>query len=812
MKNLNKLTAIALSALFATMQVSNAAIDTGLGNGLGGAVIKDSGSFTPGKGLVGVETGDNYATLNFNDTTMVHWDTLNVGRGETLNFNTVDGANNISVINKVLNGMSYFKGNINADSGIGQLIISNPNGVLFDGAKFTTAGDAIITAQKVYMNNNREIVYGNEYNAVDPANRPFHMEIVNSDFNVGGELHFMSPTLLAANRANHRFSAGKGVKFTTSNGQDYFVDYALECKDCTNGENYKEISSMRLDAIQVDGDVYVVNNDKGIVKFVNGGEINGNLDVKSNGSASLNYVFKGLGATETAQTTATGKVLHVAGDANVKANGVMAYARDTKVDGNLNITNGGGFVEVYDVNVGKDMNLTTIAESENPCGYKHFIHVNGNTTVGGFADLNSDGIVDVADIALSMDLQKDIEQHMTNNTYSEKADLNSDGVIDVADITTLIDIKHDIEQHLINGTPLGNATINSVNNIHIGNYDIKQGELLPGKFTVAGTLTAHADDGHVMTTIDVNANKVDFASNKLNILGSEDAVITANEYSFKSNGYIGALKATPDKTVAEHVIDVMENYKFIPNDTDNHGYITIAGGKIEPYGTITGPGHITNIETPKDANTYIRSDKDILLTGANAGNINLTTNRSTIEITGDNVHAQNINIGPETDYLKLDFEGRDFTTNYTNIKDEKVVTIAPDEKITYELADGNYNLSTLEPGEKTTDLVGPKGNPQPSDDKPQPSDDKPQPSDDKPQPSDDNPQPSDDNPSPALRKPTNDDNVKVMRNWTPENITASQPTTPVAFAADLDEDELAGPVRKNVDGSVTVVRALTPIQ
>ena len=43
--------------------------------------------------------------------------------------------------------MSKIYGQINADNGIGNLIISNPNGVLFDGAKFTTAGDVMVTTK-----------------------------------------------------------------------------------------------------------------------------------------------------------------------------------------------------------------------------------------------------------------------------------------------------------------------------------------------------------------------------------------------------------------------------------------------------------------------------------------------------------------------------------------------------------------------------------------------------------------------------------------------------------------------------------------
>ena len=53
--------------------------------------------------------------------------------------------------------------------------------------------------------------------------------------------------------------------------------------------------------------------------------------------------------------------------------------------------------------------------------------------------------------------------------------------------------------------------------------------------------------------------------------------------------------------------------------------------------------------------------------------------------------------------------------------------------------------------------------------------------------------------------PPTDDNVRV-RNIVPEDPMKPLVNTPVAYAADMDEDE-AAPCRKNVDGSVTVVRA-----
>ena len=673
-----KVSALVLTTVFAMMQVS-AAIDTGLGAGNGGAVINHTDN-----NFAGMTTGTNSATLNFKGNSHVNWNTLNVNKGETLNFGTVDNAKGVTVINTVNSGMSNIYGQINADQGIGHLVISNPNGVLFDGAKFTTAGDVTINTDASFYNpkwvDNPEYLTG-----LKPGTAGEMLTIKNSDFKVGGDMNFIAPSM---NVVKSAFNAknGKGdVRFTTTNGQDYIITDNTGCSNgcCGSscGKTYTETQALRLEAVQVDGDVYITS-DKGVVKTVGGGQFNGNLNIQSDGSVALNYVDNG-------------EILNVTGDINAKANGTLMYARNTKVGGNLNMTNGGGFLEVGNVQVGKDMNLKTIAESENPYGYKHFVHVIGKTKVGG------------------------------------------------------------------------DATINSENNIHIGNYNFEEKRLLDGNLEVGGKLTAHANNGHVMTTINVKADKIDYTSDKLNVLTDDKAVLTANEYSFKSNGYIGGLKEYTDAngktyTTADQVISLMENYTYIPKDIKSHAYTTIAGGKI------------TNIEAPKDSQVYIASNGDVVLTGANAGDINLTAYRKRIDIQGPNVHANNINVGPETDYLKVEYKGRDFTTNYTNIKDGKVVTIKPNEEITYELADGNYNQPTLKPTEDKTYLIGPNFIPVPPGPDPEPT-------------------------------PPDDDNVRV-KNWVPDDPTKPMANTPVAYAADLDEEEDV-PCRKNVDGSVTVVRA-----
>ena len=545
-----KVKALALSAVFAVMQVS-AAVDTGLGKGLGGAVMNGVGG-----GYAGLEKGTNSATLKFNGNTHVNWNTLNVNKGETLNFNAVDGAKGLTVLNTVNNGMSTIYGSINANSGISKLIISNPNGVLFDGAKFSTAGDTLITTQPMTA----KLVDGAfTVQKVTTADTVGMVTINNSDFSVGGEFNILSPSM---NVVSGAISAANGVKLVTANGQDYL-----------SVGNEAPVSSIRLEAVNIDGNVYIVSG-KGIVKTVNGGDIKGNLTINSDDSVSLNYVHND-------------KILHVAGDTNVTGNGQLMYAKKMKADGNVTLENGGGYLEVSDVTVAKDMNLKTVAKSENPDGFKHFVHVIGDN-----------------------------------------------------------DIK-------------GNFTIDSKDNIHIGNYKLKEetvpngccgtktvynyaeSELLPGSLKVGKILKATSHDGHIMTTVDVKADTIDLTAEKLNVLSDDKALLTANQYKFSSNGYLGGITDYTDangKTMSktEQIITLMENYTYIPKDIKSHAYTQIAGGKI------------TKLETPNNAQAFIGSKGDVIVTGANAGDVNLTAYDKRIEITGNKVHANNFNIGNET--------------------------------------------------------------------------------------------------------------------------------------------------------------------
>lgn len=652
-----KLSAMTLCTLFASMQIAAAA-------GLSDSSI----NFTEG-GFVGSSTGQNSMDLNFNGNSHVNWNSLNVGKGETLNFNAVDGASGLTIVNTVNKGMTTVYGTINSNQGIAKLIISNPNGMLFDGASFTTAGDLLLTTQPLdvkfvdgVMN-----VSGMNQAAVNGVKI-----INNSNFSIGGEFNITAPTIEAVQSA---IKANKGFKLVTADGQNYLV-----CPTTSNDERH---IAVRLEAVSIDGDVYITSG-KDLVKIVNGGEIKGNLNVNTDGNVALNY-------------TNNGEKLKVTGDVNVENDGRISYLRNSEVGGNVKMHNSGGFLEVKDIDVKGNVDLKTTVKTNE--GVKHFVHVVGDNKIGG------------------------------------------------------------------------NLNVDSIHNIHIGGYDDGLSHLAQGSLEVGGDINAHAREGSIAVTVDTSANKIALTSDTLNIITNGKAVLSANDYEFSAKHYIGGVNSK------DKLINVMENY--IPLDSVKTGaYMNIKGGNVN------------KIEAQK---AYIKSQNDMKVNGIKAGEVYLTADQADIKIDKDN-HADLITVGGETKNLTVELpsNSRDYTLKYTNIKDTEVITIDPETEITYDMANGKNGWNKGTQTKDNTYLVVPGKDPDP--DQPDP-----------PTP------PGPDDPDPVI--PQDNDNVKILNNLQRDQIAsaidANQVATPVAFAADLD-DEIDTGVRKNVDGSVTVVRPYTP--
>ncbi len=661
-----KLSAIALCTMFATMQISFAAMDTGLGGGIGGAVIDSTqGGFA---GMNGAGTGN--VDLNFNGNAHVNWGSLNINNGESLNFNAVNGANDLTVVNTVNGGMSQIYGNINANDGIAKLIISNPNGMLFDGAKFTTAGDLMLTTQALGVN------YVNGQLDISKLNQAAinGVTIQNSDFSVGGEFNILSPSV---NAIKSIITAEQGFKLVTRNGQDYLVAPADGQKIANAG--------VKLETVSVNGDVYILSGED-IVKVVNGGTINGDLTIDSQGVIALNYsnpdknVFEVKGNLDAKTTgSASTNIIDAESGNNL---GSMVYLANAKVDGDVKLANAGGVMEVGNLTTGGNVSLKTTTGVNDHI--KHYVHLVGKNNIGG------------------------------------------------------------------------NLNIDSIHNIHIGGYNFEEGQIAAGSLNVDGTIDALAREGSIGISVDTTAQAIALESGTLNIITDGKATLTADEYSFIADGYVGGLDST------EKFIGTMEGYKLLPPTTLSLLYVD--------------GGTITNLDTQYAA---IGSKSNLDVTGVNADKVYLEAEND-MKITGNDVHANQIRVGNKTDNLTVETASRDYDLKYTNIRDAQEIVINGNTEITYDMANGENGLNVNENGRpnNTTYLVV-NGGDQPGPD----------------------PEP--------LPNPEDHDNVKILNNLQRDQINAAIDAnsvyTPVAFAADLDEEIDKG-VRKNVDGSVTVVK------
>lgn len=252
--SVKKLVASVLSLSFFSMQTAFGYQMTGevLGNnpitggvGAGGAdIVSSSGGFQgfQNGGLLGLNK--NEANLHFNGDAVINWGHLNVGSNQQLNF--LNG-NNV-VLNNVTQGMSTFAGTITAQNG--QIIISNPSGILLQGGKFETAGALMLTtkdlsgikytdlANKELLNEKiNQAGYTNDYAVVAIKDGKTILGIDNvlnnskiqaDDIKIIAKGIDVKNADITANKGNIVFQTTDGATFLASEANKQFADHNVK--------------------------------------------------------------------------------------------------------------------------------------------------------------------------------------------------------------------------------------------------------------------------------------------------------------------------------------------------------------------------------------------------------------------------------------------------------------------------------------------------------------------------------------------------------------------------------------------------------
>ena len=276
------------------------------GYGAGGAdIVSSKGGFT------GFETDlvKNNGKLNFNGDAIINWGHLNVGGNQSLTFN--NGSN--VVLNNVLNGMSNFAGMVKGNGG--NIIISNPNGIMVQGGKFETAGALTLTTKDLsglkvtdLRDNLEEKIekaqYKNDYAVIVFKEGKANLISATRDAKIeAGDINIIAKGINVSNA--DLFAKNGNVVFKTSNGADFVAEKANK----TFGTNFKDGNTIQVANASI--------KTNGTIQFVTKGT--GNISVASVKTPN-SYSFK----------TENGNVSIVSANNSVKV-------ANSDINGNLNV-------------------------------------------------------------------------------------------------------------------------------------------------------------------------------------------------------------------------------------------------------------------------------------------------------------------------------------------------------------------------------------------------------------------------------------------------------------------------------------------
>ena len=420
-KIFKKTLSLMLCVAFSGMQMSMATVLTnlnGVGNFAGADVLTGAsiGGHTAGLKDVQTNAALNKATLKFNDNTRIDWTKFNVKSGEQLKFEN----GNFGVLNNVLSGMSTFAGNITSDSG--KVIISNPNGMLFNGGTFN-GGALILTTKDLTslatyddVTKTLNFDFSNAKSIIDGAANGSTFgavailggsKITSPDFTIvanGVKMDGSTNNKITASASGNQ----AGVVMVTADGANFTANKTINF-DGTSVKFYDEVLDVAKTAITAEnGTITLVagvkNADKTGYKdaYIMNTEFNGDVEV---GARKIHF-----------GNSKNGQLTTVSGDLDIDASHNV-YLVGSNIDGNTTINTTGGMIDLYKVKLGAD-GANTVNNINSAYRYIRFegeVDVNGdlNMTANalnmGYYVSSNGGVLDPSYVNVSGDLYADID-------------------------------------------------------------------------------------------------------------------------------------------------------------------------------------------------------------------------------------------------------------------------------------------------------------------------------------------------------------------------------------------------------------------
>ncbi len=672
-KIMTKTLSVMLCIAFSGLQMSIAGGLTG-GNFAGADVLSGSKiqGHTAGLDAVTVKSAKE-VDLHFGGNTRIDWAKLNVSKNEILNFKN----GNFGVLNNVVGtSISKVAGTITAQNG--KVIISNPNGILFQGGKFESLGGLVLTTKNLvdatglkdsdfagnytntaYLNGIDLSAVGSQeagvFGVVALANDgDVKTNIISPEFNIisnGAMIDgavIASPNaggvvLVTADGANFvsnmskTLSADDGSSKTIQFEKTYNVAMANSAITTQGGQvEFVSGSSTLIDNPSVEGDLKLTS--PGFNKVRNGGIIRGNVDLTSKQAHSYLNEIDGT-------PSGAGRII-ITGNLT-ENNKTGAYINGVDINGDSDIT--ANHFDIKNSSLYGNLTLTDTAYNDNT---KVFLT---NDTIGRTLNVNSKDRAEFKDVTVLGTSDVKMGSLILNHvSFMGKSDIVTNGYTRV-----------------YGNSYFGNDLSVTASEVNLGFYT-ENGYNTQGTMTVLGDFVANSTL-HIGFSDIINANNITLNSTNGSILNSHSAnwgdgelhangvlTINANNGSVISlNGDVVSGRTTSDyydvmtlKEVSD-LDDVSQLKESVNSFKDNNVgriYVSADSANVSADGRVLMSLDVANdaqIKTNGNSSGYVNGVKTggsrgyVSLSGNVGGNLTASSDKSFVRVGAAKVNSAN---------------------------------------------------------------------------------------------------------------------------------------------------------------------------
>ena len=611
-KMMTKVLSVMFSVSFLSLQMSFAdVLQTGMfanKDVLTGAQIK---GHTAGLTKIDTNATLNEATLHFNNNTRIDWNKFNVYKDQTLTFKN----GNFGVLNNVVGtSISKFAGTIKADNG--KIVISNPNGILFEGGKFESMGGLVLTTKDLTSIsvdnttdfNNLDIssaAYGDGIAIVAVTNSS---NINAADINIVSKGIYVDSSTLTAKDA-------KGIVLTTTDGSTFIASKTVSMKADDGSVKNIKFSSKTIPSEIANS---AITSKNGEVKFVSdrsvmieNSTIDANLNIDAKSFAQLDKVNAGDTVINTNRFTRLYDVNLGKTTINDTSDNYMVIGGHSTFDGDLNITAKSIIFGWYETNgVLQDGSITVngnlTANALTDIGYSNVVQANKidfTTENGSILQANSNAmsgklIANDINLTAKKGFIVSLDANVANNSsyYVDilacRKTLNAipstaRGMINLeggsANIDTKIafvtaDLEKDLSVKTSSGAWITNSEIG-------GTVDINSNGLVQMDSVKAGDTTINSNKYTKLFDVDLGNTTITDTSDNYIVIGGHSTIngdLTANAMGSSAVDDANVIFGWYDKNANLQDGSVTVTGKLTANASGNIGYSnTVKAGKIE---------------------------------------------------------------------------------------------------------------------------------------------------------------------------------------------------------------------------------------